>query len=234
MKWRKIKFTILLILLLTFGINSLYSTRVLGNNDVIKHQNKNVILIDPGHGGMDSGAVSKDGVMEKEINLKISNRLKDKLLKRGYRVVMTREQDKGLYTEEGRIRKKKIEDLNNRCKLKKDTECNMFISIHLNMFPQSKYYGAQVWYSRNENSKKLAGILQNNLINDLDKNNNRKEKAALNSYKVLRCNDSIPSVLVECGFLSNTEEKEKLIKDGYQDKIAESIAKSVDNYYISN
>ncbi|MEY8001663.1 N-acetylmuramoyl-L-alanine amidase CwlD [Clostridium sp. Mt-5] len=234
MKWRKIRFTILLILLLTFGINSFYSTRVLGNNDAIRHQNKNIILIDPGHGGMDSGAVSKDGVMEKEINLKISNKLKDKLLKRGYRVVMTREQDKGLYTEEGRIRKKKIEDLNNRCKLKKDTECNMFISIHLNMFPQSKYYGAQVWYSRNENSKKLAGILQDNLISDLDKNNNREEKAALNSYKVLRCNDSIPSVLVECGFLSNTEEKDKLIKDGYQDKIAESIAKSVDNYYLSN
>ncbi|MHC6178412.1 N-acetylmuramoyl-L-alanine amidase CwlD [Clostridium sp. JNZ X4-2] len=234
MKWRKIRFTILLILLFTFGINNFYLTRVLGDNDAIKYQNKNIILIDPGHGGMDSGAVSKDGVMEKEINLKISNKLKDKLLKRGYRVVMTREQDKGLYTEKGRIRKKKVEDLNNRCKLKKDTECNMFISIHLNMFPQSKYYGAQVWYSKNENSKKLAGILQGNLISDLDKNNNRKEKAALNSYKVLRCNDSIPSVLVECGFLSNIEEKNKLIKDGYQDKIAESIAKSVDDYYIPN
>ncbi len=235
MKEKKTNFTILLILLFTFSIDIFSSARVLGSYDTAAGcDNKNIILIDPGHGGIDSGAVSKDGVMEKEINLKISNKLKNKLTKRGYKIFMTREGDNGLYTEEGRVRKKKIEDLNNRCKLKESTKCDMFISIHLNMFPQSKYYGAQVWYSKNENSKKLAAILQNNLINDLDKNNNRKEKAALNSYKVLRCKYDIPSVLIECGFLSNAEEKNKLIKDEYQDKIAESIAKSIDKYYISN
>lgn len=234
MKSRRGKITILLILLLAFSINIFYSDRVSGSEGTSKTENGKIILIDPGHGGIDSGAVSKDGVMEKEINLKIGKKLKDKLLKKGYKVFMTREEDKGLYTPGGRIRKKKVEDLGNRCKLKESTKCDMFISIHLNMFPQSKYCGAQVWYSKNENSKKLAGILQNNLISDLDKDNNRKEKAALNSYKVLRGNNSIPSVLVECGFLSNTEEKNKLLKDEYQDKIAESIAKSVDDYYLSN
>ncbi|NLU06725.1 MAG: N-acetylmuramoyl-L-alanine amidase CwlD [Clostridiales bacterium] len=236
MKGKRIGFTILLILLFTFGFNVFYTAKAFGNDGAgnIKCGEKSIILLDPGHGGMDSGAVSKDGIMEKEINLKIGNKLKDKLSKKGYEVFMTRDGDNGLYTKEGRTRKKKIEDLNNRCKLKESTKCNMFISIHLNMFPQPKYHGAQVWYSKNENSKRLANILQNNLINDLDKNNNRKEKAALNSYKVLRCRDNVPSVLVECGFLSNTEEKNKLTSNDYQDKIAESIAKSVDDYYLSN
>ncbi|WP_242866869.1 N-acetylmuramoyl-L-alanine amidase CwlD [Clostridium coskatii] len=205
---------------------------VLGNENVTKESS--TILIDPGHGGIDSGAISKDGIMEKEINLKISNKLKDKLLKEKFKVVMTREKDEGLYTDDGRIRKKKVEDLNNRCELKKSTKCNMFISIHLNMFPQTKYYGAQVWYSKNDNSKKLAYILQKNLVNDLDKNNNRKEKAAKNSYKVLRCEDTRPSVLIECGFLSNAQEKNKLVTDEYQNKIADSIARSVKEYYSSN
>ena len=97
----------------------------------------------------------------------------------GYKVVMTREEDKGLYEDEGRIRKKKIEDLNNRCKIKENSKCDMFISIHLNAFPESKYYGAQVWYSRNKDSQKLANIIQGNLKEYLDSSNNRQEKPAL-------------------------------------------------------
>ena len=172
-------FNIILTLVVIFVLNNICIPLGLDSNIVKAVDKKNItVLLDPGHGGIDSGAVSKDGIMEKDINLKISNKLKDKLLKKGYKVVMTRYDDKGLYTDDGRIRKKKIEDLDNRCKLKEDSKCNMFISIHLNMFPQSKYYGAQVWYSKNENSRKLAAILQKNLVNDLDNNNNRKEKAA--------------------------------------------------------
>jgi len=222
----------ILLILIIFSMNIIYPSLVLGSGNVAK---ENItILIDPGHGGIDSGAISKDGIMEKEINLKISNKLKDNLLKEKFKVVMTREKDEGLYTNDGRIRKKKVEDLNNRCKLKKNTNCDMFISIHLNMFPQSKYSGAQVWYSKNEESQKLSHILQKNFVNDLDKNNNRKEKAAKSSYKVLRCEDTRPSVLVECGFLSNDQEKSKLITDEYQSKIADSIARSVKEYYFSN
>ncbi|MBR9648086.1 N-acetylmuramoyl-L-alanine amidase CwlD [Clostridium tyrobutyricum] len=204
--------------------NIVYSNSLNKKKDII-------ILIDPGHGGIDGGAESKDGIKEKDINLKISNKLKNTLKKRGYKIVMTRENDTGLYTENGRIRKKKVEDLNNRAKMKKDTKCNMFISIHLNMFPQSKYYGAQVWYSKNEKSKIFAKILQNNLKKDLDKDNDRQEKAALNSYKILRENDTMPSVIVECGFLSNDREREKLASDKYQDSIASSISNSIDEYY---
>ncbi len=228
-------FNIILTLVVIFVLNNICIPLGLDSNIVKAVDKKNItVLLDPGHGGIDSGAVSKDGIMEKDINLKISNKLKDKLLKKGYKVVMTRYDDKGLYTDDGRIRKKKIEDLDNRCKLKEDSKCNMFISIHLNMFPQSKYYGAQVWYSKNENSRKLAAILQKNLVNDLDNNNNRKEKAAFDSYKVLRCKDHMPSVLIECGFLSNAEEKDKLLKNEYQDKIAECIEKSINEYYSLN
>ncbi|AND86091.1 N-acetylmuramoyl-L-alanine amidase CwlD [Clostridium tyrobutyricum] len=211
-------------LFLVFFQNIVYSNSLNKKKDII-------ILIDPGHGGIDGGAESKDGIKEKDINLKISNKLKNTLKKRGYKIVMTRENDTGLYTENGRIRKKKVEDLNNRAKMKKDTKCNMFISIHLNMFPQSKYYGAQVWYSKNEKSKIFAKILQNNLKKDLDKDNDRQEKAALNSYKILRENDTMPSVIVECGFLSNDREREKLASDKYQDSIASSISNSIDEYY---
>lgn len=110
----------------------------------------------------------------------------------------------------------------------------MFISIHLNMFTESKYYGAQVWYSNNEDSKKFAGILQDNLREELDSNNKREEKPAKNSYKILRCNDEIPSVIVECGFLSNINEREKLKNKEYQNKISEAISKSVKMYFDEN
>lgn len=223
-----------LITLITFGMSIIFFQNVVYSacsSSDINSNSKFTILIDPGHGGIDGGAETKDGILEKNINLKISNKLRDELKKEGYKVLMTRDSDKGLYTEDGRIRKKKIEDLNNRAKMKKDTNCNLFISIHLNMFPQAKYYGAQVWYSKNEESRKLAKILQQNLIKDLDSTNKRQEKAALNLYKVLRENDTMPSVIVECGFLSNYDEKERLNSDIYQDKIAKSIANSIKEYY---
>jgi N-acetylmuramoyl-L-alanine amidase len=201
-------------------------------NKLYGNDNKSkIILIDPGHGGSDGGAVSRSGVMEKDINLKIGLMLKDKLIKDGYKVVMTREEDIGLYKDDGRIRKKKIEDLSNRCKMKKDFNCDMFISIHLNIFPESKYYGAQVWYSRNKDSQRFANIIQGNFKKDLDSSNNRQEKPALDSYKVLRCNDDMPSVIIECGFLSNINEEEKLKNGEYQSKIVDSIEKSINSYY---
>ncbi|EDS76451.1 N-acetylmuramoyl-L-alanine amidase CwlD [Clostridium massiliodielmoense] len=195
--------------------------------------NKKIILIDPGHGGMDGGAVSKNGTSEKGINLEISKKLRKCLEQKGYKVEMTREEDKGLYSNKGKVRDKKNEDLNNRCKMKVSTKCDLFISIHLNMFTQSKYHGAQVWYSKEGESSKLAHIVQQNLIKDLDKANHRQEKCAKGAYKILRCNDHIPSILVECGFLSNPEEERKLKNNEYQEKIANSIANSIEEFYKS-
>lgn len=192
---------------------------------------KKIILIDPGHGGIDGGASLKDGTLEKDINLKISLKLKQELEKK-YTVVLTRNEDKGLYTEKSKtVRKKKDEDLNNRCKMKKSSKCDAFLSIHLNMFPQTQYHGAQVWYANNDESKKLAAILQKNLREDLDKNNKRKEKVSIDDYRVLRNSGSIPSVIIECGFLSNPEEAARLKDDDYQIKLANSIEKSLDEFY---
>jgi len=200
-------------------------------NKLLSDKNKKIILIDPGHGGIDGGAESKNGTVEKNINLNISLKLRDLLKKQGFNVKMTREEDKGLYSDSGRIRKKKLEDLNNRCKIKENSNCDMFISIHMNMFPERKYYGPQVWYSDSKTSMNLAHILQEGLRSDLNDDSERTEKPALDLYKILRCRNNIPSVIVECGFLSNEREEEKLKDDKYQNKIAESLCKSIKMYY---
>lgn len=209
------------------------------NNEVNEANGSNIsknpiILIDPGHGGMDGGASSPNGTMEKHINLDISKYLKEEVEHMGYKVILTREADIGLYDDAGTVRQKKIQDLNRRAQLKRETACNMFISIHLNKFPESKYKGAQIWYSDYEQSKKLAQILQEGLKMDLDPNNNRKIKAAGSQYKVLSVNDYMPAVIVECGFLSNPQEEELLKTKEYQQKVAKSIAKSIKEYYQGN
>jgi N-acetylmuramoyl-L-alanine amidase len=189
-----------------------------------------IILIDAGHGGVDGGAVSRRGTVEKHINLSISLKVRDRLQKLGYEVMMTREDDRGLYTQSKDIRRMKREDLDNRCKLKRDSNCDLFISIHQNFFEQSQYYGSQVWYSKNDESKEFAHILQENLKKDLGKNT-REEKEAKGAYKILRCYTNIPSVIVECGFITNLTEERKLVTEAYQDMIAESIAKSIKEYF---
>jgi N-acetylmuramoyl-L-alanine amidase len=173
-------------------------------------------------------------MQEKDINLLISLKVKELLQKEGYTVIMTRDIDKGLYTESGTIRKKKIEDLNNRLKMKIDSGCDMFLSIHLNYFPEPKYYGAQVWYGDNEESKKFASVLQQNLREYLDKDNKRMEKPAHNSYKILKNNGKMAAVIAECGFLTNINEEAKLKDDKYQQKIAEAMVNAINIYFGMN
>lgn len=214
-------------------LNILNYTLVKANTELEGSTNtiKRTIVIDPGHGGIDGGAVSKNGIIEKDINLKISLKLKKQLEEKGFSVVMTRETDIGLYSETGRIRDKKNEDLENRCQLKGKVNPDIFISIHLNMFPQSKYYGAQVWYSKVGEEAIIGHMIQQNLIKDLKNDNSRSEKCAKGAYKLLRCYDNVPSILVECGFLSNPEEEQKLISDTYQEEIAKSIGNSIEEFF---
>lgn len=215
------------------AINLKYSAGIVAVNKVIpKNHSKKIILIDPGHGGIDGGAVSASGLLEKDINLKISMKLKAVLEKQNYTVLMTRTEDTGLYSDKGTIHSKKIQDLNNRCKMKIESDCDIFVSIHLNMFPQSQYYGAQVWYSDYPESKKLGELIQEDLRENLDPNNKRMAKCAKSEYKILS-KDGIPSVIVECGFLSNAAEAQKLADDAYQDKIAASVAASISKYFKS-
>ncbi len=228
---RKLLITLIVIII---GLGTIFMSNL---KDVIKNYNNDgikVILIDPGHGGMDGGASSKDGTPEKNINLNISLLLADKLRDKGYKVFLTRDEDVGLYTDASKtVREKKIEDLNKRVQLKKESNCDIFVSIHLNTFPQESCKGAQVWYSNCIGSQELANIVQDTLKNDLDQSNNRKAKPANNDYKVLRGNDTMPGIIVECGFLTNYKEAEKLKNEEYQKRIAESIGKGI-SIYLEN
>lgn len=214
------------------GVNLSFVTDTMNTNKELLKGNK-TILIDSGHGGIDGGASSKNGTLEKNINLSIAIKLKESLQKIGYEVVMTREEDILLNSGSGSIRKRYNEDLNNRCGLKKSSNCDMFISIHLNHFTESKYDGAQVWYSNYKDSASLATTMQKNFRTDLDPNNKRVQKPAKDAYKILRENDNMPSVLVECGFLSNFDEEQKLKSVEYQEKIAASISKSIGEFFNS-
>ena len=189
-----------------------------------ENNTKGIILIDPGHGGIDGGAKSKNGTIEKDINLLIATKLKIELENSGYLVYMTREEDSQLDS-------KKVKDLNARCQMKKDTKCDVFISIHQNIFPQASCFGAQVWYASNDNSKLLAEGIQNSLKETVADKNKRVPKAAKEQYRILRDGYEGACVLVECGFLSNYEEEEKLKSDEHQDKIVKGIINGVNKYF---
>jgi N-acetylmuramoyl-L-alanine amidase len=225
---RIVKISMCLILLLWWNFNNVFNVFATPTEpDSIK-----LILIDPGHGGIDGGAMSKRGTVEKHINLNISLKVRSKLKDLGYQVIMTREEDKGLYTESGNIYRMKKEDLNNRCEMKKNSNCDLFISIHQNFFEDSSCNGPQVWNSKNHKSRIFAHITQGNLNYDLGYDK-RIEKEAGNDYKILRCYTDIPSVIIECGFLTNPKEEAMLKTEVYQDKITSSIVKSIKEYYHS-
>lgn len=189
-----------------------------------------VIIIDAGHGGIDGGAVGKSGTIESHINLDIALKLRKLLEQEGAIVLLTREEDVGLYDDTGTIRNKKNQDLKNRNKMKEESEADIFVSIHMNSFAQSKYYGAQTFYPKNcDKSKKLSEMIQEELISVLDNGNDRVPKEKSDIYLFKSC--SIPSVLVECGFLSNPTEEKLLQDDKYKEKVAWSIYIGILRYF---
>ena len=185
---------------------------------------KGIVLIDAGHGGIDGGAQSKNGTIEKDINLQISKRLKEKLEKEGYKVYMTREEDKELSP-------KKVKDLEARCKMKIETKCDVFISIHQNKFNSEKCFGAQVWYASNEKSMKLAKYVQDSLKERVKDNNKRLEKPSKEQYKILRDEYDGACLIVECGFLSNNEEEQRLKSESHQNQIVDGITIGINKYF---
>ena len=186
------------------------------------------IVIDAGHGGIDPGAVSKNGTCEDEINLKIAKKLQVYIEKEGAKAVMTRKTDKGLY-EEDFTGSRKRQDMQRRVEIIKEANPDLVISIHLNQFGQSQYFGAQTFYKANsEESEVLAKSIQEQLIRVLDKDNKREIKPS-DDFMILKAVDS-PSVLVECGFLSNPQEEHLLKTDDYQERIAWAIYCGIISY----
>ena len=177
----------------------------------------------PGHGGKDPGTVYKD-IYEKDINLSISLYLEEYLSEYGATVVLTRDSDNDLSYGETNHRKKT--DFDNRIKIINNEYTDMYLSIHLNYLSNKKYYGAQVFY--NKDNENLAKSIQEYLNNNLETDREIKEiPSSTYMYKKLEKR----GVLIECGFLSNSSERSKLITEEYQRKVAKVIAEAIVNYY---
>lgn len=190
-------------------------------------EEKTCIVIDAGHGGTDPGKIGINGKKEKDINLQIAKELKKKLEKEGVEVVMTRESDEGLYNSSSR--NKKVDDMKKRCKIIDEAKPVFTISIHQNSYPEEYVKGAQVfYYGQSQEGKELAEILQESMVQQLDKENHRTAKAN-ESYYLLKKTES-PTVIVECGFLSNSEEAKLLADKDYQKKVAEAIHTGIKKY----
>ncbi len=184
-------------------------------------------VIDPGHGGEDAGAVATDGTLEKDLNLEISKSLCLLYELNGERAVMTRQDDTLLYDRYKELDnykgKKKIYDLKNRVRVTEEYENPVFIGIHMNNFSQSKYKGLQVYYSKNnEKSRIFAENVQKNTHTYIQNDNKRHIKQADSSIYILN-SLTCPSILVECGFMSNNEELSLYKTEGYRRDIATVI-----------
>lgn len=183
------------------------------------------VVIDPGHGGEDGGAVSPDGVEESRLNLAVSLRLNDLLRLAGQRTVMTRTEDvticdEGLAT----IRQRKASDLKNRVALVNGTENAVLLSIHQNSLPSSPVtHGAQVFWNRQEGGEALAKTVQDSLNTAVNVGNEKHAKQIPPTIYLMK-NVTAPGVIVECGFLSNAEETGRLQEPPYQLKLAAAIA----------
>ena len=190
----------------------------------------NVIVIDPGQGGEDGGAVGVTGIKEKDLNLKIALKLKEKLLNSGINVVMTRDTDIML-CDKNQQKKRKRTDFDNRIKIAQNYNNAIFISIHMNYFEDNSQSGAQIFYSKNNpESKEIASILREELKNSLNPNNKRQIKPSGKEIYLLS-NLKIPACLIECGFISNPTEEQLLMSDNYQEKIAETIKNGLLKYF---
>lgn len=187
-----------------------------------------VLVIDPGHGGMDGGATSCTGVLESQINLEIALRLDDLMHLLGYDTAMIRTTDKSVYTEGNTIAAQKVSDLKQRVRIVNKTENAILVSIHQNIFSDGRYSGAQVFYATDDTSRELATQLQATFTATLNPGSNRKCKKADGVYLMEHIDK--PGILVECGFLSNLEEEAKLRTPEYQQKVCAVIAATLSTY----
>lgn len=200
-------------------------------SEMIPMERQHHIVIDPGHGGEDGGAVSCTGKNESNFNLQISLRLNDLCHLLGYDTVMIRATDTAVYSSGTTIAQKKVSDLKNRVKIVERTGNAVLLSIHQNTFPQSQYSGAQVFYANSPGSKALAQLIQDGFLSTLNPGSSRRIKEGSGIYLLEQIN--APGVLIECGFLSNPEEEAKLSSPDYQKHLCCVIASCVGEF-VSN
>lgn len=219
-----------IIILGNFAVNRLSAVNVTSSNI-----NNKTVIIDAGHGTPDGGTSSADGTQEKDINLSIAFKLNDFLSSMGIKTVMTRTDDNSIHDQAANtIRKKKISDIKKRLEIINNTENAVFVSIHQNHFSSSQYKGLQVFYSKNHpESVLLADSIRLPVISYLQKDNTREIKSSGSDIYLLH-HSQRPSVMVECGFMSNPEEVEMLKNENYQRKLAFLIAIGIRDYLLNS
>ena len=190
-------------------------------------QEKICVVIDAGHGGDDPGKVGINGANEKDINLQVAERVKGYLEANDIEVVMVRESDEGLYDPEAP--NKKVQDMKRRIQIIDEASPALTVSIHQNSYPEEYVHGAQVfYYTGSTQGKRLAELVQDQLVERADPENKRQVKANDSYYLLKKTN--VPIVIVECGFLSNSAEAEKLCTPEYQDRVAWAIHMGILQY----
>lgn len=205
-----------------------YASQTVSDSDQSTSIPPFTVVLDAGHGGEDGGASSASGIIEKNLNLSIAVKIKEILEANGVTVVMTRTEDRLLYDRNTDFQgRKKALDLLARRKIAEETKNAIFVSIHMNAYPVEKYHGLQVWYSpNNRHSEELASSIREIAQHTLQPENDRAIKSATSSIYLLH-HLQIPSVLIECGFLSNPSEAERLNDPSYQQQLAFWIALSI-------
>lgn len=184
---------------------------------------KPVIVLDAGHGGLDSGAVGATGVLEKDVNLSVVLALRDMLELSGFEVVLTRDEDISIYDPGVTgIRNQKLNDMDNRLKIIQSYPESIFLCVHQNNFTDPQYFGGQMFYNNNNpKNRTLAQIMQNKFA-ELQPGNDREIKLSGEELFLLKSNKN-PSLMIECGFLSNPDEEALLSTWEYRQKVAFTI-----------
>lgn len=193
-----------------------------------------VIVLDAGHGKPDEGAESENGVTEEKTNLDIVLKLQKLLEESGSTVILTRSDENGIYDlDKETLREKKVSDIENRVKIGNESSADIFVSVHLNKGTDAEYCGFQTFYKETDDSShRLAKCIQDELKSTINEENRRTENKISGIYII--DNVEIPTAIVECGFLSNPQEEQKLLTDEYQNELAWGIYSGILTYFNSN
>ena len=187
------------------------------------------IVIDAGHGGRDGGSVGVNGTIEKRINLEYAKLLKDKLVDIGYKVVMTRENDDGLYS--AFAKNKKQSDMNSRMRIIQNANPNLVVSIHMNSYVNSSAKGAMTYFRKGDGASEVcADLIQKSLATFCGA---RFQNGKVGDYYMLNCS-YYTAVLIECGFISNPEEEILLNSDEYKNKFVDAVCNGILLYFGNN
>lgn len=193
-------------------------------------ETRHTIVIDPGHGGNDPGKVAINSALEKDVNLAIALKLKKYLEQEDMEVVMTRQEDKGLYEETDS--NKKVHDMKNRLVIMEGAKPALVVSVHQNSYHEESVSGVQVFYYRDSAEGKRAALLvQEQMIATLQPAKEREAKEN-STYYILK-KTTVPTIIVECGFLSNREEADRLTSEDYQERVAWAIHLGIMRYINS-